>query len=278
MASRRPLDTPMLPFNTVPLTPSVAAGIYGLQLRDPLDPQTAATLRRALHQHAVLYFREQDLTEADQLRTSRTFGLPLRHPTSTLPPGPIPEITPISNLNENGRPIGALSNAAVNYHTDLCFLHTPGSFATLYALETPCAGGATTWVGLEAAYQALDDNWKTRLENLDVVYIHSRPEYNPNQPATHPLVCTHPETGRKTLYFSPNHAHHIEGVDAEDSRALLDELTAHVTQQRFAWTLQWQTGDYVVWDNRCTMHCRTSFAAEERRLLKRTQGQGRPSL
>ena len=277
-ASRRPPDSPMLPFNTVPLSPAVAAGIYGLQLRDPLAPQTAAALRRAFHQHAVLYFREQDLTEADQLRTSRAFGLPVRHPTSTLPPGPIPEITAISNLAEGGRPIGALGHAEVHYHTDLCFLHTPGSFSTLYCLETPLTGGETTWVGLETAYQALDETCKKRIAHLKVVYAHSRPEYNPNRPAAHPLIGTHPETGRQTLYFSPNHAQYIVGLDESESRALLDELTAHITQERFTWTLKWQTGDFVVWDNRCTMHHRTAFDPAARRLMKRTQGQGRTSL
>ena len=266
----------MVPFNIVPLSPSVAAGVYGLQLRDPINPQTAAALRRALHQYGVLYFREQDQTEADQVRTSRIFGLPLRHPTSTLPPGPIPEITTLSNLEENGRPIGALGNDEIHYHADLCFLHTPGSFSTLYALETPLTGGETTWVGLEAAYHALDDGWKNRLEGLEVVYAHSRPEYNPKRPAAHPLVGIHRETGRKTLYFSPNHAQHIIDMGQSESRALLDELTAHVSQERFAWTLQWQTGDFVVWDNRCTMHRRAAFAASERRLMKRTQGQGPP--
>lgn len=268
----------MVPFNIVPLTPAVAAGIYGLHLRDPLDPETAAALRRALHQHAVLYFREQDLTEADQVRTSRAFGLPLRHPTSTLPPGPIREITIVSNLKENGRPLGALANDEINYHADLCFLHTPGSFSTLYALETPLQGGETTWVGLEAAYRALDDDWKTRLQHLKVVYSHPRPEYNPTQAPAHRLLNTHPETGRQGLYFSPSHAQYIVGMDPEESRTLLAELTTHVTQERFAWTLNWQTGDFVVWDNRCTMHRRADFAAAERRLMKRTQGQGCPSF
>jgi taurine dioxygenase len=268
----------MTPFNIVPLTPSVAAGIYGLQLRDPLTPQTAATLRRALHQHAVLLFRDQDLTEADQVRTSRAFGQPVRHPTSTLPPGPIPEITTISNLEENGQPIGALGNDEVRYHTDLCFLHQPGSFSTLYALETPLSGGETTWVGLEAAYSALDEAWKARVADLKVIYIHARPEYNPTRPPAHPLVSTHPDTGRKNLYFSPNHAHHIEGMDEEESRTLLAELEAHVRQERFAWTHYWKTGDIVVWDNRCTMHCRAPFPAAERRLMKRTQGTGRVSF
>ena len=268
----------MFPFNIVPLSPSVAAGVYGLQLRDPIDPETAAALRRALHQYGVLYFREQDQTEADQVRTSRTFGLPVRHPTSTLPPGPIPEITIISNLAADGRPIGALANDKIDSHADLCFLHTPGSFSTLYALETPLTGGETTWVGLEAAYQALDDDWKKRLEGLHVAYRHKRPEYNPNHPAIHLLISTHRETGRKTLYYSPNHAQYIVGMPEEESRALLDELTAHVIQSRFAWTLKWQTGDFVVWDNRCTMHRRASFPASERRLMKRTQGQGPPSF
>ena len=268
----------MLPFNIVPFTPAVAAGVFGLQLRDPLDPLTAATLRRALHQHGVLYFREQDLTEADQVRTSRIFGLPVRHPTSTLPPGPIREITAISNIDESGHPLGALGNDEIHYHADLCFLHTPGSFSTLYALETPATGGETTWIGLRAAFEALDDRWKERLQGLEVVYTHSRPEYNPIHPPAHPLVTTHPESGRRGLYFSPSHAQQIAGIDEATSRALLDELSTIITQERFAWTLRWQTGDFVVWDNRCTMHRRASFPSTERRLLKRTQGQGRPSI
>ena len=87
-----------------------------------------------------------------------------------------------------------------------------------------------------------------------------------------------PDSGRRGLYFSPSHAQQIAGSDEATSRALLDELSTIITQERFAWTLRWQTGDFVVWDNRCTMHRRASFPSTERRLLKRTQGQGRPSI
>ncbi|MGY8823540.1 MAG: TauD/TfdA dioxygenase family protein [Candidatus Latescibacterota bacterium] len=254
------------------------AEISAIDLSQALDALQTAQIRAAYHEHGVLLFRRQQLSEEQQLRFSRVFGQPVRHPTSTLVPGPVPEITVISNVEESGQAVGALGNSEVHFHADLIFLHTPGTFSVLYAVEVPAQGGDTSWADGCSAYDALDDKTKERIADLRVVYSHSRPEYNPNQPASHPLVSTHPETGRKSLYFSPNHAQYIEGIDTAESDDLLTFINDHYTAPRFVWTHTWQKGDLVVWDNRRCLHRREPFDKSQRRLMKRTQGIGKPSV
>ncbi len=265
--------------STLKITPTGAAlgaELSGLDLSQPLDALQAAQIRTAYRQHGVLLFRQQQLNGKQQVRFSRVFGLPVRHPTSTLPPGPVPEITAISNIVENGH-VGALGNSEVHFHADLIFLHTPGTFSVLYAAEVPAQGGDTSWADGYSAYEALSAQLQQRIDGLRVVYSHARPDYNPNRPAIHPLVSTHPETGRKSLYFSPNHAQHIDGLSREESRELLKLVSNHYTAPRFVWTHVWQQGDLVVWDNRRCLHRRAPFDNNQRRLMKRTQGLGRPS-
>lgn len=267
----------MTSLKITPTNAALGAEIFDLNASQALDALQTAQIRAAYHEHGVLLLRQQRLSEEQQLHFSRVFGQPVRHPTSTLALGPVPEITVISNVEERGRNIGALGNSEVHFHADLVFLHTPGTFSVLYAEEVPAQGGDTSWADGCSAYDALDAKTKKRIDGLKVVYAHSRPEYNPNQPAAHPLVSTHPQTGRKSLYFSPNHAQYIEGLDATESRELLTFIHDHYTNPRFVWTHTWQQGDLVVWDNRRSLHRRDPFDNNQRRLMKRTQGIGRPS-
>jgi taurine dioxygenase len=267
----------MTTIKIIPTEAALGAEISGLDLSQAPDALQTAQIRAAYHEHGVLLLRQQQLSEEQQLRFSRIFGQPVRHPTSTLKPGPVPEITVISNVEEGGRAVGALGHSEVHFHADLIFLHTPGTFSVLYAEEVPAQGGDTSWADGCSAYDALDAHTQKRIDGLKVVYRHSRPEYNPKQPAAHPLVSTHPETGRKSLYFSPNHAQYIEGIHTTESGELLTFIIDHYTQKRFTWTHAWQKGDLVVWDNRRCLHRREPFDNNQRRLMKRTQGIGRPS-
>lgn len=260
-----------------PTNAALGAEISAIDLSQALDSLQAAQIRAAYHEHGVLLFRQQQVSQEEQVRFSRVFGQPVRHPTSTLAPGPVPEITVISNVVEQGQAVGALGHSEVHFHADLIFLHTPGTFSVLYAAEVPARGGDTSWADGCSAYEALDTKTKERIDDLRVVYTHSRPEYNPNRPAAHPLVSTHPETGRKSLYFSPNHAQHIQGIDATESGELLAFIHEHYIAPHFVWTHAWQQGDLVVWDNRRCLHRRDPFDNNQRRLMKRAQGLGRPS-
>ena len=135
--------------------------------------------------------------------------------------------------------------------------------------------GDTYWTSGYAGYAALDEGTKAQIDGLVAVYVHTKPEYNPPVAPRHPLVCVHPETGRKTLFLSPNAATSLEGeqgaMNQAESHALLEALFAHATEERFTWRHQWQPGDLIMWDNRCTMHRRDGFDNRQRRLMWRTQ-------
>jgi taurine dioxygenase len=262
----------------MPTSGALGAEVCGVDLRHALDTATVVQLQTAFHDHCLLLFRRQQLTKADQVRFSAYFGEPVPHPTNTRDRDPeFPEITIISNIEENGKAVGALGNDEIHFHADLVFLPTPGSVSLLYCVETPAQGGDTLWSNGYAGYAALDVAQQERVAGLKAVYVHSNPAYNPPTPPEHPLVCTHPETGRKTLFFSPNAAKTIVGMSAEESQHLLDELYTHATQERFLWRHHWQPGDLILWDNRCTMHRREAFDNRERRLMYRTQLLGAPS-
>jgi taurine dioxygenase len=249
-----------------PTNSALGATIQGIDLSQPLGGETAAQLQNAFYEHSLLIFREQTLTEDDQVHFSKHFCNPEPHPTNSKNRGTRPEITIISNTDE-----GALGNAEVHFHADLIFLPNPGTVSILYCLETPTEGGDTYWTGNIAAYNALDDDMKQRLENLEIAYAHARPEYNPHEPPRHPIVLTHPESGRKSLYFSPNHAKWVESLSESESQDTITFLTNFLTQEQFIHCHHWQPGDLVMWDNRCTMHRRDSFDNSQRRVMKRTQ-------
>ncbi len=256
----------------IPTGAALGADVTGVDLRKPLAEETVAQIRDAFHTYAVLRFRGQQLSKAQQVAFSRYFGEPVPHPTNTRDrDSEQPEITIISNIEENGKSMGALGNTELTFHADLVFLHTPGSISLLYCVETPNTGGDTYWSNGYVAYATLDEATKAQIEGLGVVYIHTNPAYNPPVPPVHPLVCTHPETGRKMLFLSPNAAQRVTGMDGAAGRALLDQLYTHATQERFVWRHQWQPGDLIMWDNRATMHRRDGFPQEQRRLMWRTQ-------
>lgn len=249
-----------------PTNSAVGATVHNIDLSQPGDAETVTQLRDAFHTHSLLIFPNQNLTEDHQVSFTRHFCNPVAHPTNTKNRGTCPEITIISNTDE-----GALGNAEVAFHADLIFLPNPGTVSVLYCLETPDQGGDTYWTGNIAAYNALENDIKKHLENLQIAYVHARPEYNPAEPPRHPIVITHPESGLKSLYFSPNHAKWIDDIPKSESDQLIRFLTQYLTNDKFIHRHHWQPGDLVMWDNRTTMHRRDSFDNAQRRVMKRTQ-------
>jgi taurine dioxygenase len=260
------------------LHPTVGAEVLGLDLREPIDDATAAALRQAWYDHAVLLVRGQSLTEADQARYGEVFGpLALAHHTRRAP-GRHQSIMLISNIRENGKPIGALPDGEMYFHSDLCYIEHPVVGTMLYSIEVPSVGGNTLFADMYAAYDALAPAMKTRIDGLratnryeigyDVTIRRGRAA--PDAPAwTHPMVRVHPKTGKKALYVNRLMTHDIEGMDQEEADALLDQLYAHQEQRQFIYEHVWRPGDVILWDNRCTLHARTDFSPSERRLLKR---------
>ena len=258
------------PVKIIPTNAALGAQIEDLDLARPLSQTVAAQLYQTLIEHGVLLFRGQKISEADQVRFTNHFGRPVEH-VRRQPERPVKEIFLISNIEENGQAIGALGHGELTFHSDLSYLRQPGTVSILYALEVPQSGGQTQWCNCRAAYEALDSATQNRLKGLRAVHRHYNEEQNPPEPVDHPVVCTHPETGRKSLYVGPHLTKYIVGLDPDASHTLLKTLYAHLTQPRFIWTHTWQVGDLIVWDNRSTMHRRLPFPPSERRLMKRTQ-------
>lgn len=254
----------------LPTSGALGAEIRGVNLAQPLADETVQQIHRALLDLYVLFFREQYLSEEEQVRFTSYFGTPVEH-VREQPDRRVKEIFLISNITEKGTPIGALGNEELTFHSDLSYLPQPGRISILYAVELPRVGGETQWCNGHAAYEALDDAMKARLHGRRAIHRHPIDKQNHPTIVTQPVIRTHPETGQKALFISPQFTRAIVGLDPKESDALLAVLFAHMTQPQFVWTHDWRVGDLVMWDNRPTMHRRAPFPATERRLLKRTQ-------
>lgn len=265
--------SPLNAVETIQVVPSggpLAAEIRGADLRYPLSEQAAEVIRQALWDHCVIYLRNQQITEEQQVAFTRIFGTPVEHVRKQRD-RQVKEIFIISNVKENGEMIGALGNDEISFHSDLSYMQMPGTMSLLYAVEVPATGGNTQWANCYLAYETLDESMKQRLVGLRATHRHYIEEQNPKELVDHPIVRTHPITGRKSLFVSPHFTKSILGLSESESREILDKLITHVVQPRFVWTHRWQVGDLLVWDNRPTMHRRESFPADQRRIMKRTQ-------
>jgi taurine dioxygenase len=248
-------------------------------------------VHRAWLEHSVLLFRDLRLSDAQLISFSRRFGdldlAPVQETGRRSVQG-LPELYVISNVVEDGRPIGSLGSGEAVWHTDMSYLEDPPIASILYALEVPPAGGDTAFVNMYSVYEALPDTLKRRVSGLRVKhdgtynsggYVREgvRASDDPREsPGTfHPLVCTHPETGRRVLYLGRRRNAYVEGFDLADSDALLDELWTYVDRKELTWQNVWRVGDLVLWDNRCTMHRRDPFDPSARRVMHRTQIKGR---
>ena len=276
-------------FDVVPTGAALGAEVVGLDLRD-VDVQLFAALRKIWVEHEVLLFRDQDLTDGDLVRFSRYLGelehAPIQESGRRFVEG-YPELYVVSNVIENGVPIGSLGAGEAVWHTDMSYLPDPPIASLLYALEIPPAGGETAFCTMTGAYAAMPEDLKARVRGLRVKhdgtynsggYVRAgvTPDDDPRTaPGTvHPLVCLHPESHKKALYLGRRRNAYIEGFSLEDSTALLDEIWGFATRDEFTWQHDWRQGDVVLWDNRSTMHRRNAFDADSRRILHRTQIKG----
>jgi len=264
--------------------------IVDLDLSRPLDDQTFAAVRRAfLESEGLLVFRAQYITPEQHVALSRRFGPLMIHVLRQyLLPGH-PEILRISNVVENGEPIG-LGDAGHIWHSDLSYTPEPSLGSLLHALELPMEGGDTSFANLSAAYDALPSEIKQRVEGKRAVhsYSHSydrfsgskwRPPLTQDQrdevcEVVHPVVRIHPETGRKALFVNESFTSHILDVPDAESRELLEFLFVHSTKPGFVYRHRWQDHDLVFWDNRCTIHLAHGCPPQLRRHMHRTTVKG----
>jgi taurine dioxygenase len=280
------------PIQVIPTGAALGAELDGVDLKN-LDPLQFAALERAWHDHQVVLVRGRSLTDADLVAFSRRFGnldlAPVQETGRRFVEG-IPEIYIVSNVIVNGEPIGSLGAGEAVWHTDMSYLDVPPMASMLYALEVPAAGGNTSFCSMYAVYEALPAELKRRIAPLKIkhdgtynsggylrqgVAATDDPRTSPG--AVHPLVCTHPDTGRRMLYLGRRRNAYLVGLDLAESERLLDQLWGFVENPQFAWEHVWRVGDLVLWDNRCTMHRRDPFDASARRIMHRTQIKGSAS-
>jgi len=268
-----------------PLSPALGAEILGVDLREELSPQTVAAIIDAWHEHLVIVFRDQKLTEDQQIRFAKHFGeLKKRsRPASARNESGVQhgDLTMlVSNIRENGKLIGSLADGEMHFHSDYCYMEKPAKGTFLYAIEIPSQGGDTLFLDMYKAYDALPAVIKSRIEGRKAVNAYhyesltrsvneGRIDLSGVPHFTQPMVCTHSETGRKALYVNRLMTWSVEGMDDAEGSALLSALFEHIEQDQFIYTHKWRVGDLVLWDNRCTLHARTDFSDKERRLLRR---------
>jgi taurine dioxygenase len=271
----------------VPMTKHIGCEVKGIDLREPVSPAAASAIYRAWLDHAVLVFRDQDLSQEDMIRITGIFGefAPLGRPANTLPSGfskLLPNIMLISNIRENGETIGALPDGEMMFHHDTIHRPDPHKATLLYSVEIPTYGGDTLFASGTAAYDALDAATKAKLEGKRAVnyYVYNsvvrndKKAVNADSQAVHPAVRTHEETGRKALYINRLMSVKIEDMPDAESEELLNFLYDHSEKPEFVYTHVWRKGDLIVWDNRCSSHARADFPADQRRLLLRTTVKG----
>jgi alpha-ketoglutarate-dependent taurine dioxygenase len=265
---------------------ALGAEVYGVDLR-AIDDEIFARIHRAWLDHQVLLFRDQALTDEHLIAFSRRFGdldeAPVQESGQRFVEGH-PEIYVVSNVVQDGVPIGSLGSGEAVWHTDMSYLPRPPKASVLYALEVPPSGGDTSFCSMYAAWDELPEALRRRADGLRVKhdgtynsggYVRQgvMPTDDPRtSPGTlHPLVYVHPESGRRALYLGRRRNAYLEGLPLDESDALLDEIWAEATREPLTWRHQWRVGDLVLWDNRCTMHRRDAFDPVSRRVMHRTQ-------
>ena len=270
--SRRPSD-----LRTRALAPAIGAEIIGVDLSEPMSEEVFAEVLDCWHRNLVILFRDQHLTEDDQVRFGERFGPPAvshtrRYTTKN------PAVMLISNIRENGQLIGALPDGEMHFHTDQCHQERPAMASMLYALEIPSQGGNTLFANAYLAYETLSAVMKQQIEGRNALNAYDYDNASMKRGTKpregipsywHPIVRTHPATGRKALYVNRLMTVAVEGLPDAEGDTLLNALFDHQEQPQFIYEHIWRPHDLLMWDNRCTLHARTDFSATERRLMRR---------
>ena len=268
----------------------LGAEIRDIDLAAPLAQADVHAIEEAWRWRLVVVARGQKLSDPQLLAFSRQFG-------ELDPPGPnpygepfnkdFPDINIISNVVENGRPIGSLGSGEAVWHADMTYMAVPPKAAILHALEVPAGQGSTYFADMFAAYAALPDEIKTAAQTHMAMHDASRnsagflrkgfaelTDVRTTVGAQHPLVRTEPNTGRKALFLGRRRNAYILGMSVTESDRLLDALWAHATDRRFAMCHEWQVGDLLMWNNLAVLHRRDEFDPDSRRIMHRTQVKG----
>ncbi|WP_312225537.1 TauD/TfdA dioxygenase family protein [Stutzerimonas nitrititolerans] len=284
------MDAPTQSFDVRPFDAPLGAEIIGLDLSQPLNDADFARVHRAHLDHGLLVFRDQRITPQQQIDFSRRFGPLQIHVLKQFLLAGHPEIFIISNIFEKGQPIG-LGDAGKLWHSDLSYKEIPSLGSMLLAQELPEEGGDTLFASQQLAYETLPAELRQALAGKRAAHSYTaryadevitgvtRPTLTEAQLAevkavVHPVLRTHPETGRKGLFVNENFTTHILDIPEDESRAILAELFAHSARPEFIYRHQWQPHDMVFWDNRALIHLATGCPPHLRRRMHRTTIQG----
>ncbi len=278
-------------FEIRPLGDALGAEVLGIDLGAPLAEADFARLHRAHLDHHVLVFRDQQrLAPAQQVAFSARWGTLQRHVLHQFALPGHPDVLIVSNIVENGKPIG-LGDAGVFWHSDLSYKEKPSLGSFLLAQELPAEGGDTLFANQHKAWEELPADLARAVQGRRAEHSYLkvygelqrrspwRPDLSPEQIAavptvSHPIVRTHPETGRRALFVSEHFTTRVAGLPDDESEALLRELFAHATQERYIYRHRWLPGDLVFWDNRSVLHLAAGCPPEQRRRLHRTTIEG----
>ena len=283
-----PVHTPLSTKIEIVRTGTVGAEIRGIDLSN-IEADDIAQIKCAWHQHDILLFRNQRLTDDHLLAFSRYFGAldsPPNQGAGRKSPAGYPEVYVVSNLlDEKGEPIGALGDGEAVWHTDMSYAAMPPDASMLYSLEIPAVGGDTAFASMKDALTKMPRALIEKIKHLDIKHDGTfdsggfirKGMTASNDPRTsvgtaHPAIIQHPVSGDFALYLGRRRNAYVMGLDLAESEALLDELWGYVTTTLYSH--HWALGDLVLWDNRTTMHRRDPFDAKARRVMHRTQIKG----
>jgi taurine dioxygenase len=266
-----------------PLSGALGAEILGIDLAHELGDDTVAAVRAAWLEHLVIFFRQQTLSPAQFLKVASRFGEPVEYPFVKGLDG-FPQITPVIKLEHEKINFGGL------WHSDTAYLERPPMATMLIARETPPRGGDTLFANMYRAYEALSDGMRSMLDGLVVVNSSAKADVTKTREdrvrdsakndarqeyvAEHPVVRTHPETGRKALYANGGHALRFRDMTVEESAPLLSYLFSHATRPEFTCRFRWEVGSIALWDNRCTQHNPVNDYHGFRRVMHRVTLKG----
>lgn len=258
-----------------PIAGALGAEIEGVDLGHPLDPGTVATIRQALLDHLVIFFRDQDLTPDAYMTFARSLGTPVKYPLIEGIEG-YPEITEIVKLEHERSNFGGI------WHADTTYLPTPPMGTMLHALEVPPYGGDTLFANQYMAYETLSEGLRKLIDKLTAVGCSAKAAVSKTREdmfhgdaqthdfqSEHPAVRTHPETGRKALYVNVAHTTRFKGMTEEESAPILDYLFQHQIRPEFTCRFRWRKGSLAFWDNRATQHNPINDYHGYRRVMRR---------
>jgi taurine dioxygenase len=277
-------------FDIVAFDAPLGAEVIGLDLSQPLSDNDFARIHRAHLDYHVVVFRDLRITPDELVAFSRRFGPLQSHVLRQFALPGHPEVLIVSNIVENGKPVG-LGDAGHFWHSDLSYKEKPSMGSLLHAQELPAEGGDTLFANMHAAYDSLPEHLRQAVEGLRAEHTYLaryaelqarspwRPNLTPEQiaevkPVVHPVVRTHPETGRKAIFVSEHFTTRIVGLPEDESRTLLDELFAHSVRAEHLYRHQWRAHDIVFWDNRSLMHLAAGTPDHLRRKMYRTTVEG----